>query len=215
MQIDILMCAISLIIAFILTLIGSYWIDKLYAMPNAPLSFPDEIDRRSRLRKPVLLIAICTLIYYFAQLNLPEFIYLLLAVFFLLLITMTDFEQYVIFDRMLLPFAIIGCIAAFHLNLSIYDHAIAALAGGGVLLLIAILTKGAIGGGDIKLIAVIGIWFGTDRLFTILIIGFILGGIAAFIMLLTKQKERKSYFAYGPYFALTAIFILCIFNNLE
>ena len=34
------------------------------------------------------------------------------------------------------------------------------------------------------------------------------GGAAALLMLLTKQKQRKSYFAYGPYFALSGIGIV-------
>ena len=72
-------------------------------------------------------------------------------------------------------------------------------------LLLAIVTHGGIGGGDIKLIAVLGLWLGTDMLLTIVISGVVLAGIAAIIMLVTKKKGRQDYFAYGPYFTLSAL----------
>ena len=108
---------------------------------------------------------------------------------------------------MLLPFAIIGVIAALHLNLPIFDRFIAALIGGGIFLFLAMLS-GGIGGGDIKLVAVLGIWLGTENLLNVVLIASICGGICAAIMILFKLKDRKSYFAYGPYFALAAIFII-------
>ena len=198
---------ISIVIAVILSSIGSYWIDKLYKMPNAPLTYPNEIEKRSRPRKLLL-----TILLFFCTINVisiqtPNNVYLIAESFFLTIITFTDLEQYVIFDKILLPFAIIGMVSAFHLNLSIIDRLIAAIAGGGFFLLMAQLTKGAIGGGDIKLIAVLGIWLGTENLITVATMGCIFAGLAALIMIVTKQKDCKSYFAYGPYFTLTTIFI--------
>lgn len=35
--------------------------------------------------------------------------------------------------------------------------------------------------------------------------GIVLGGLAAFLLMLLRLKKRKSAFAYGPYFALTAL----------
>ena len=64
-----------------------------------------------------------------------------------------------------------------------------------------------VGGGDVKLIATLGLWLGFDLL-NIVIYGTIFGGLAAILMILTKQKDRSSYFAYDPYFALTAIYFL-------
>ena len=199
------LCAIA---AILLTFVGSYWIDKLYEMPTAPLSFPEDISRRSRFRKPILAVALFLTNLQFATVPSPKCFYLIVAAFFLLLITMTDFEQYVIFDRMILPFTLIGFMAVFHLQMSFNHHLGAALVGGGTFLLLAILTRGALGGGDIKLIAALGIWFGPHNLSNVIAAGSILGGVAALIMLLVNKKDRKSYFAYGPYFTLTAIYIL-------
>ena len=154
----------------------------------------------------MLLMFGCVL--HFSSVPMPQTIYLIIASFFLLMVTFTDFEQYVIFDLMLLPFAVIGIIAMIHLNWSIYDHLIAAVVGGSAFLLLAITTHGAIGGGDIKLIAVLGIWLGSKILLNVVVIGCILAGVSGLMMLVMKQKDRKSFFAYGPYFALTTIYIL-------
>lgn len=78
---------------------------------------------------------------------------------------------------------------------------------------ISFLTSEGLGGGDIKLVAVLGLWMGSEKLLTVVIISCILGGIAAIILILTKKKSRKDFFAYGPYFSLTTIFILCLEKN--
>ncbi|MBR5914559.1 MAG: prepilin peptidase [Selenomonadaceae bacterium] len=200
----------SILIAIALTAIGSRWIDFLYSMPSAPLSFPKEIASRSKFRKPCLFIFLTLCLIKIFTAPAPLNFYMATEIFFLALIIFTDFEQYVIFDKMLIPFAIIGVVATIHLNLPIIDRIVAAVIGGGIFLLMVMLT-GGIGGGDIKLVAVLGIWLGTENLLNVVLIASIVGGICAGIMILTKIKGRKSYFAYGPYFALAAIFI--IFSN--
>ncbi|MBQ1335390.1 MAG: prepilin peptidase, partial [Selenomonadaceae bacterium] len=132
----------------------------------------------------------------------------LLALFFLLLIACTDFEQYVIFDAMLLPFALAGLAAALLLGMPVPDHLLSGFLGGLAFLVLAILTRGGIGGGDVKLIAVLGLWFGPERLLNIVLPGLLLGGLAALFLLLSKKKKRQEAFAYGPYFCLAAIFFL-------
>ncbi len=198
---------LNVLIAAVLTVIGSRWINFLYAMPNAPLSFLHEIENRAKFRKPGLFLLLSICFIKLSSIPAPLKFYMATEIFFLSLIIFTDFEQYVIFDKMLLPFAIIGVIAALHLNLPIFDRFIAALIGGGIFLFLAMLS-GGIGGGDIKLVAVLGIWLGTENLLNVVLIASICGGICAAIMILFKLKDRKSYFAYGPYFALAAIFII-------
>ena len=74
----------------------------------------------------------------------------------------------------------------------------------------AVFVANLIGGGDIKLIACLGLWLGTDALFAVSMIGIILGGLVALLLLLTGKKKRKSAFAYGPYFALTTVALFLI-----
>ena len=198
----------SFFIAVLLSFVGSKWIDFLYKLPTAPLTFPEEISKRSKFRKPLLTLILFVCILSLQKFSAPSVFYLAAAIFFLALIIFTDFEQYVIFDRMLLPFAIIGVAAMIHLNLPIVDRIIAAVFGGGIFFLLSILSGGGIGGGDMKLVAVLGLWLGTKKLLNVVLISCIVAGICAGILILTKQKDRKDFFAYGPYFALSAIYIL-------
>lgn len=193
----------ALILSAVLTELGSRWIDFLYRMPTAPLTFPDEISSRARFRKPLLAILM-----FAGFFSVPE-IYLGAAVFFLALITATDFEQYVIFDRMLLPFALVGILAAAYLGLPLGERFLAAALGGGIFLLIALVSRGGIGGGDIKLVATLGLWLGAETLLNVVTAACIGGGIVAVALILAGKKSRADYFAYGPYFALAAMYFLC------
>ena len=59
-----------------------------------------------------------------------------------------------------------------------------------------------------SLIAALGLWLGIRPLLSIIMYGFLAGGAAALFLLVTKQKKRQDYFAYGPYFALSGIAVL-------
>ena len=201
----------ALLLSLALVLGGSPWMDALYANASGKgiLSFPEALKERARGRRFFLALggALCgwRLAMILSPLALP---FGLIAAGFLLLVTFTDKEQYLIFDAMLLPFALAGGVALPFLGLPLVDHLSAAAAGGLIFLLLAILTRGGIGGGDVKLMAVLGLWFGSQRLLSIAMIGLVLGGVAALFLLLTKKRDRRGFFAYGHYFSLTALFFL-------
>ena len=184
-----------------LAYVASLWIDKLY-MNSPELSFPDKILVRSRYRKYFLFFAFVIL---FALK--PLEIFKLTAIYLLILMTVTDFEQYMLFDVMTAPFALIGGAFAWQ-NGILLENFISAAIGGGIFFLLAIISRGAMGGGDIKLIFGIGMWLGAENLLNVVLIGAIFGGVAALLMILTKKKKRDSYFAYGPYFTLPTIYFL-------
>lgn len=203
--------ALLLAMSFFFGKYGSLWIDRLYLKNHSILSFPDAVGSRARYRVKLL-----TLLFFLTGIRLffvSQGIILVLSLALcglLLLIIATDFEQYCIFNDMIIPLAAGGvlCCALF-LPIAI-DHLISAAAGGVLFLIIAILSRGALGGGDIKLIACLGLWLGTDALFAVSMIGIILGGLVALLLLLTGKKKRKSAFAYGPYFALTTIALFLV-----
>ncbi len=188
-------------LAAVMTVVGSLWIDRLYRS-SAELSLPNEIASRARFRRPILFFALTILNY------LSENFFVTAAIFLLALMTVTDFEQYMLFDAMTMPLAIIGAVFVWQANFDAIDHALAAIIGGGFFLLLALISKGALGGGDVKLIAALGVWLGCEKLLSVVLIGTIAGGLVALLMILSKQKNRNSYFAYGPYFALAAIYVL-------
>ena len=190
----------KIICAAILSLIGSLWIDKLYSQ-STELTFPNEISSRSKFRKPILFLSTAILF------NMTDELFLMAAIFLLVLMTLTDFEQYMLFDAMTLPLALIGAIYAWQ-NSTLQENFLAATVGGGIFLLIAIISKGSLGGGDIKLIFGLGMWLGAEKLINVVLIGTICGGVAAIVMIVAKKKNRGSYFAYGPYFTLSALYFL-------
>ena len=78
------------------------------------------------------------------------------------------------------------------------------LAAGGIMLLLAVVLKGSIFGGDIKLITALGMWLGAGYTSSAVAFGFILGGLAAAVLLIVTKKKKDEFFAYGPYFAIAA-----------
>ena len=190
---------IKIICAAILSFAGSFWIEKLYSNCSE-LTFPEEISSRGHFRKPILFISLLSFI-------LIDNLWLMAAIFLLILMTVTDFEQYMLFDAMTLPFALLGGIFSWQ-NSLLQENLLAAAIGGGIFLLLAIISKGALGGGDVKLIFGLGMWLGAEKLLNVVLYGTILGGISALLMILAKKKSRGSYFAYGPYFTLVAIYFL-------
>ena len=79
---------------------------------------------------------------------------------------------------------------------------------GGIFLLLAILGRGALGLGDVKLAAAIGALAGYPVALVSLFVGIMAGGVAALFLLLTRRAGRKDTMAYGPYLALGAWLVL-------
>ena len=200
----------ALLFSLACTFFGNMWIDYLYskALQRGSLSFPEQIEKRAKWRKPLLFVS---LLFCFVNARniatMPTLIYTLVAISFLLFITITDFEQQVILNEMIFLFALFGLCYTLHLRLSLQNHLLASLGGGSLFLFLSFISQGAIGGGDIKLIAALGLWLGIKPLITVIIYGAIAGGIAALLLLLLKKTSRKQFLAYGPYFAVSAIAI--------
>ena len=137
--------ALLLALSFFFGKYGSLWIDRLYLKNHSILSFPDAVGSRARYRVKLL-----TLLFFLTGIRLffvSQGIILVLSLALcglLLLIIATDFEQYCIFNDMIIPLAAGGvlCCALF-LPIAI-DHLISAAAGGVLFLIIAILSRGAL-----------------------------------------------------------------------
>ncbi len=213
-------CAFSLF----LSLAASRFIDHLYRKNAVPA-------RTSRLRPPFLPLVfwVCGALLLAkaggpsllpvaaaAPIEKAAFPLLLPVLFLLVVITVTDWEQRLIFNDATLLLAFFGLarsIAASYEAAScvpLLEHLAAAVAGGLPFLLLALLTKGGVGGGDVKLIAALGLWFGPARLADVVFSGVCFGGGVALILLLTGLKQRKDTFAYGPFFTLSALYFLLV-----
>ena len=132
---------------------------------------------------------------------------------FLIVISFIDYDHSLIFDNVLIPMAAIGvAINLFIGDVKTLNMLTSGLVGGGVFLLLAIISRGGFGGGDIKFMAVLGLWLGIKSTFITLLFSFILGGIGAAILILFKKKTVKDKFPYGPYIA-AASFITMLYGD--
>jgi leader peptidase (prepilin peptidase)/N-methyltransferase len=121
----------------------------------------------------------------------------------LLIIIITDIEQRLIFNQILLVTIIPVILSLLYYTTNPLPNILWGLGAGGLLLFIAIVTHGGIGGGDIKLLALLGLWQGKQIIF-IFCFGTITAAIFAIIFLISGHKKRGSFMAYGPYFAVGA-----------
>lgn len=70
------------------------------------------------------------------------------------------------------------------------------------LLIITLIVPGAFGGGDIKMMAAVGILLGWKGTVMAFLIGLLLGGGYGAYVLITKKMGRKEHFAFGPFLAI-------------
>ncbi|RQD67244.1 MAG: prepilin peptidase [Tindallia sp. MSAO_Bac2] len=137
------------------------------------------------------------------------FRFLLLSIISLLLLVITfiDLDHQIIPDGLTLLIAATGLVNLLYGyvggdGISILNAATGLLLGGGFFLLIAVASKGGMGGGDIKLMAALGIWFGWQGILLVMFLAFIIGGIYAVGLLVLRGKGRKDMVPFGPFIAL-------------
>jgi len=91
------------------------------------------------------------------------------------------------------------------------DSLIGAVAGGGTLFLVAfiyerITGREGMGGGDIKLLAMIGAWMGWRSLPLIVLISSLTGAVIGSIFILFAGKGYRVRIPFGPFLSLGALF---------
>jgi len=90
----------------------------------------------------------------------------------------------------------------------IANAALGGAIGFGIFLLIAIISRGGMGWGDVKLVALIGLATGFPLVFLSIIMGAILGGIVAVAMVIAKKRKRRETIPFGPFLAVAAMITL-------
>lgn len=129
----------------------------------------------------------------------------------LLVITFIDLDHQIIPDRITLPGIPLFFIATFALpNIGYQDSIIGFLAGGGSLFAVAwgyhLLTKReGMGGGDIKLLAMIGTLIGWQGVLFTIFVASAAGTLAGVLSMIGKPKNGKLKIPFGPFLSIGAI----------
>jgi leader peptidase (prepilin peptidase)/N-methyltransferase len=93
------------------------------------------------------------------------------------------------------------------------DYLIGAVLVSGIFLLIAFFSKGrAMGGGDIKLMAALGLLVGWKKILLVMGLGAILGSVIHSIIMAVSKKEHV--LAFGPYLSAGGILSMCFGDDL-
>jgi len=153
-----------------------------------------------------------TLFHYFGlSLN---FIYFSSIISILIVISVIDYYHQIIPDCLLL-LIIITIVLYMTFDFIIYgipviqlDSIIGFFAAGLFFTIIALISNGGMGGGDIKLIAILGFILGFKKIILNIILSFIIGAIISLFLLLSRKKERKDTIPFGPFINISFIISL-------
>jgi leader peptidase (prepilin peptidase)/N-methyltransferase len=129
----------------------------------------------------------------------------------LLVITFIDLDHRIIPDIITLPGIPIGLVASFALpTISFKASVLGLLIGGGSLWLVAwaynlIAKRDGMGGGDIKLLAMIGTIVGWKGVIFTVFASSVMGSFVGITIMLIKGKNMKYAIPFGPFLSIGAI----------
>ncbi len=124
----------------------------------------------------------------------------------LVVITFIDLDHQIIPDLITLPGIPIGfLLASTVLPAGIKNSIIGIFLGGGLLYLVALISRGGMGGGDIKLMAMVGAFLGWKAVLLTIFIGSLLGSIVGIFLMVFKGRGRKHPVPFGPFLSLGTI----------
>jgi leader peptidase (prepilin peptidase)/N-methyltransferase len=126
---------------------------------------------------------------------------MMLAIFFI------DLEHRIIPNAITYPGLVVGLLLAIPQD-QLLEAAASAIGAGGAFLLIAVLSRGGMGGGDVKLAAVMGAFLGWPTIAVALMLAFLLGAAGGLLLLVLRRGTRKTAIPFGPALAVGAVIAL-------
>jgi leader peptidase (prepilin peptidase)/N-methyltransferase len=149
-----------------------------------------------------------------------SFISYLILASILIITTGIDIEHQIIPNGLVL----IGVIAGISLiltgaSVNWLDGLIGFFVGGGIFLLVALLSvwilkKEGMGGGDVKLMGMIGLFMGWKLTALSILLSIYAGGLIGGVLLLLKIKKRGDAIPYGPFIAVGTLISIFYGNEL-
>ena len=138
----------------------------------------------------------------------------------LIVITVIDLHHQIIPDVISLPGIGVGLLASLIIpQITFLNSLIGILLGGGSLFLVAtvyqwLFKREGMGGGDIKLLAMIGAFLGWKAVILTILLSSLIGSITGIIIMVLKGKDFKYAIPFGPFLSLGAVISLFYGENL-
>lgn len=135
----------------------------------------------------------------------------IITVLLLVKISVIDYKQKIIPGKLNIMVAMLGI---FNLILN-YENCKIYIASSAitfaVFLLLALITDGGIGGGDIKLFTALALIFGT-KILLIVAFTFVLAAVISMMKILTKKADLKESIALAPYICAGTVLYMTMFS---
>jgi len=141
----------------------------------------------------------------------PQFAAEFFFVSLLILVTFIDLDTFMIPDILSLTGVVVGFAFSFFTpRLSWSDSLVGILAGGGFLYLIAVCyawlrRQEGLGGGDIKLLGMIGAFIGWQGVVFTVLVGSLVGMLIGMIVMIRTRKGLSTMLPFGPFLSLGAV----------
>jgi leader peptidase (prepilin peptidase)/N-methyltransferase len=139
-----------------------------------------------------------------------------------IIIFVIDLEHSLILNRVVYPAMVVALLLSLYpwpwfsesMGMRVAYAALGGAIGFVVFLLIALVSRGGMGWGDVKLAALIGLATGFPLVFVAIIMAAILGGIVAVALLVARRRGRREMIPFGPFLAVAAMVTLLWGNNI-
>ncbi len=152
-------------------------------------------------------------------LSLSYFFYFLFVAA-LIVITVIDLYHQIIPDVISLPGIGVGLIASLMIpQITLFSSLMGTLLGGGSLFLVAtiyqwLFKREGMGGGDVKLLAMIGAFLGWKAVILTILLSSLVGSITGIIVMILKGKDFKYAIPFGPFLSFGAVVSLFYGENI-
>jgi leader peptidase (prepilin peptidase) / N-methyltransferase len=129
-------------------------------------------------------------------------------------VTGTDLSHTMIPDVVTLPGIAVGFLcAALILPIGVVDSLLGIIMGGGILWFLLwvspyIFKKEGMGGGDVKLMAMVGAFIGWQPVLLAIMIGSFLGSVVGVGLIAVGVMRREQYIPFGPFLAVGSLIAL-------
>ena len=139
----------------------------------------------------------------------------LIFILFLIVLFVYDLKYFFILDRFTIPGIVIALSFNVFLGFSFFSLLSGLVVLSGFFLLQFLFSKGTwVGGGDIRMGALMGSMLGLEQSLVALFLSYLIGALFGIALLLTKKATRKTQIPFGTFLAIGTFLVLFFGNQL-